>query len=228
MYLRACPSRSPAICSIVPRGVEAIPGSYSVCTSVASDHTRGWRACVRPARRSGTGNCREAWRGWSGIHGNWPALEAVPRTEPTPDEVVFCGDAADDGPQSVECVRWLVRDLDRDGFRKPVSWRTMQLVGSRRNRRQQRRTTPRDEREGRAMPMHNWAGVKSGVYHNFHFRWIAAIMDRLNAGLLPAGYFAMAEQIIGQPETDVVALETFAPATPRRGGAGGAATVPVR
>ncbi len=78
------------------------------------------------------------------------------------------------------------------------------------------------------MPMHNWARVKSGVYHNFHFRWIAAIMDRLNAGLLPAGYFAMAEQIIGQPETDVVALETFADATPRRSGEGSVATVPLR
>ncbi len=80
------------------------------------------------------------------------------------------------------------------------------------------------------MPMHNWARVKSGIYHNFQFRWIAAIMDRLNAGLLPAGYFAMAEQIIGQPETDVVALETFAaaPPRPRPGGEGGVVTAPVR
>ena len=78
------------------------------------------------------------------------------------------------------------------------------------------------------MPMHNWARVKSGIYHNFHFRWIAAIMDRLNAGLLPAGYFAMAEQIIGQPESDVVALETFAAAPPRPGSEGGVATMPVR
>jgi len=78
------------------------------------------------------------------------------------------------------------------------------------------------------MPMHNWARVKSGIYHNFHFRWIAAIMDRLNAGLLPAGYFAMAEQIIGQPESDVVALETFAAAPPRPDGEGSVATVPVR
>lgn len=78
------------------------------------------------------------------------------------------------------------------------------------------------------MPMRNWARVKSGVYHKFHFRWIAAIMDRLNAGLLPAGYFAMAEQIIGQPETDVVALDSFAAGTPRRGGDGGVATMPVR
>jgi hypothetical protein len=32
-------------------------------------------------------------------------------------------------------------------------------------------------------------------------------MDRLNAGLLPPGFFAMAEQIIGRPETDVVTLQ---------------------
>ena len=42
------------------------------------------------------------------------------------------------------------------------------------------------------MPMHDWTRVKAGTYHNFHYRWIAAIMDRLNAGLLPAGFFAMA------------------------------------
>lgn len=58
------------------------------------------------------------------------------------------------------------------------------------------------------MPMHDWTKVKSGIYHNFHYRWVAAIMDRLNAGLLPSGYFAMAEQIIGRPETDVVTLQT--------------------
>jgi hypothetical protein len=58
------------------------------------------------------------------------------------------------------------------------------------------------------MPMHDWTRVTAGTYHNFHFRWIAAIMDRLNAGLLPPGFFAMAEQIIGRPETDVVTLQT--------------------
>jgi hypothetical protein len=55
--------------------------------------------------------------------------------------------------------------------------------------------------------MHDWTRVKAGTYHNFHLRWVAAIMDRLNAGLLPAGYFAMAEQMIGQPEADVVTLQ---------------------
>ncbi len=57
------------------------------------------------------------------------------------------------------------------------------------------------------MPMHDWSKVQSGVYHNFHYRWIAAIMDRLNAGLLPNGMIAMAEQVIGGPEPDVVTLQ---------------------
>lgn len=57
------------------------------------------------------------------------------------------------------------------------------------------------------MPMHDWSRVQAGVYHNFHYRWIAAIMDRLNAGLLPEGMIAMAKQIIGGPESDVVTLQ---------------------
>ncbi len=57
------------------------------------------------------------------------------------------------------------------------------------------------------MPMHDWSRVQSGVYHNFHYRWIAAMVDRLNAGLLPQGLIAMAEQIVGGPEPDVVALQ---------------------
>ena len=57
------------------------------------------------------------------------------------------------------------------------------------------------------MPIHDWTKVKAGTFHNFHYRWVAAIMDALNAGLLPEGYFAMAAQIVGRPEGDVVALE---------------------
>lgn len=57
------------------------------------------------------------------------------------------------------------------------------------------------------MPMHDWSQVQAGIYHNFHYRWIAAIMDRLNSGLLPKGMIAMAEQIIGGPEPDVVTLQ---------------------
>ena len=78
------------------------------------------------------------------------------------------------------------------------------------------------------MPMHDWTRVKAGTYHNFHYRWVAAIMDRLNAGLLPSGYFAMAEQVIGQPEADVVTLQLGAgPKTPPNSN-GGVAIAPVR
>lgn len=59
------------------------------------------------------------------------------------------------------------------------------------------------------MPMHDWSRVTPGIYHNFHYRWIAAIMDRLNAGLLPKGLIAMAEQVIGGPEPDVVTLQNI-------------------
>ncbi|MBI2478427.1 MAG: DUF4058 family protein [Planctomycetia bacterium] len=56
------------------------------------------------------------------------------------------------------------------------------------------------------MPMHDWTKVRSGTYHNFHYRWVASIMDNLNSGVLPSGYFAMAEQVIGGPEPEVFTL----------------------
>lgn len=57
------------------------------------------------------------------------------------------------------------------------------------------------------MPMHDWTKVRSGTYHHFHYRWIAAIADALNTGSLPRGYFALAEQRVQGPEPDVVTLE---------------------
>lgn len=57
------------------------------------------------------------------------------------------------------------------------------------------------------MPMHDWSRVGSGIYHHFRFLWIAAFLHRLNAGLLPRAMVAMAEQIIGCPEPDVVTLQ---------------------
>lgn len=61
------------------------------------------------------------------------------------------------------------------------------------------------------MPLHDWSSVSPGTYHNFHYRWIAAIMDQLNSGILPPGCFAMAEQVIGGPEPDVVTLHRIEP-----------------
>jgi hypothetical protein len=45
------------------------------------------------------------------------------------------------------------------------------------------------------MPVHDWARVDAGTFHTFHTVWISEIMKALNAGLLPAGYYALAEQV---------------------------------
>lgn len=58
------------------------------------------------------------------------------------------------------------------------------------------------------MPIHDWTRVSFGTFHNFHQGWMIALRDALNAGRLPEGYFAMAEQIVGRPEADVVTLDT--------------------
>jgi Protein of unknown function (DUF4058) len=55
--------------------------------------------------------------------------------------------------------------------------------------------------------MHDWSRVHAGIYHNFHVLWLSAITNRLNAGLLPKGFIAMAEQVIGGREPDVVTLQ---------------------
>ena len=57
------------------------------------------------------------------------------------------------------------------------------------------------------MPVHDWTRVTAGAFHDFHQAWIVAIRDALNDGLLPEGYYAMAEQIAGRPHPDVLALE---------------------
>ncbi len=59
------------------------------------------------------------------------------------------------------------------------------------------------------MPVHDWTRVVAGTFHDFHQAWIVAIRDALNDGLLPEGYYAMAEQVAGRPHPDVLALEEF-------------------
>ena len=60
------------------------------------------------------------------------------------------------------------------------------------------------------MPIHDWTRVKAGIFHHFHHRWISAISDSLNAGLLPPEYYALAEQYAGGFGPDVLTLETDA------------------
>ncbi|WP_165232577.1 DUF4058 family protein [Aquisphaera insulae] len=57
------------------------------------------------------------------------------------------------------------------------------------------------------MPLHDWTRVDAGTYHDFHRGWSIEIRNLLNRGILPDGYFAMADQRVSGPEPDVVALE---------------------
>ena len=69
------------------------------------------------------------------------------------------------------------------------------------------------------MPIHDWTSVRANRFHDFHQSWTINIRNALNAGLLPPGFLAMAEQITGGPEADVVTLELKpAPGIPSSGG----------
>lgn len=57
------------------------------------------------------------------------------------------------------------------------------------------------------MPIHDWTRVTPGIIHHFHQRWMIAISDVLNAGLLPPDHYALAEQIAGDFGPDVLALQ---------------------
>ncbi len=71
------------------------------------------------------------------------------------------------------------------------------------------------------MPIHDWTRVRANRFHDFHQSWTIAIRNALNGGLLPDGYLAMAEQITGGPEPDVVTLSL--PIKPGEGATGGLA-----
>ena len=56
------------------------------------------------------------------------------------------------------------------------------------------------------MPIHDWSRVFAGLFHDFRHDWIAEIKHALNSGLLPAGYYALAEQVSRPFGPDVLAL----------------------
>jgi hypothetical protein len=68
-------------------------------------------------------------------------------------------------------------------------------------------------REGEAMPIHDWTRVSDGTWHDFHVAWITEIRNALNDGLLPADYYAQAEQIAGPLGPDVLTLQEPADST---------------
>jgi hypothetical protein len=57
------------------------------------------------------------------------------------------------------------------------------------------------------MPIHDWTRVEAGTFHDFHQGWTIALRNALNSGGLPAGYFAMADQVLSGPIPDVITLQ---------------------
>jgi hypothetical protein len=56
------------------------------------------------------------------------------------------------------------------------------------------------------MPVHDWTRVAAGIFHDFHTVWTVALRNTLNEGLLPQGYYALAEQHAGRAIADVLTL----------------------
>ena len=56
------------------------------------------------------------------------------------------------------------------------------------------------------MPVHDWTLVEAGIFHDFHVAWLPEIRKVLNGGLLPEGFYALAEQHAGRTIADVLTL----------------------
>jgi hypothetical protein len=61
------------------------------------------------------------------------------------------------------------------------------------------------------MPVHDWTRVESGIWHAFHVAWIPIIQRVLNSGVLPDGFYALAEQHAGRSIADVLTLHARPP-----------------
>ncbi len=77
------------------------------------------------------------------------------------------------------------------------------------------------------MPAHDWARVDAGIFHAFHLAWLGYLQTALNDGLLPAGYYALAEQHAGAAIPDFLTLHASPAGTalPRHPRGAGVATV---
>jgi len=61
------------------------------------------------------------------------------------------------------------------------------------------------------MGIHDWTRVNAGTFHAFHTAWITEIQRALNNGILPADYYALAEQVAGLTVPDVLTLQDVEP-----------------
>src|SRR5436190_307296 len=76
------------------------------------------------------------------------------------------------------------------------------------------------------MPVHDWTRVSDGTFHDFHYSWVLEIKRALKRGLLPEGYYVMAEQFggdLGAP--DVLTLQAAATKPEPEGPLSGTATL---
>src|SRR5438876_7338026 len=66
------------------------------------------------------------------------------------------------------------------------------------------------------MPVHDWTRVSDGTFHDFHYSWVLEIKRALKRGLLPEGYYVMAEQLggdVGAPDVLTLQAATSKPAS---------------
>lgn len=76
------------------------------------------------------------------------------------------------------------------------------------------------------MPVHDWTRVSDGTFHDFHYSWVLEIKRALKRGLLPKGYYVMAEQLggaLGAP--DVLTLQAVGKEPEPEGHLAGTATL---
>ena len=73
------------------------------------------------------------------------------------------------------------------------------------------------------MPIHDWTRVDAGIFHSFHLKWIAELDKALNGGILPKGYYSLAEQHAGESIPDLLTLHASSE-KPRKRASGGRAT----
>src|SRR5205085_9178899 len=69
-------------------------------------------------------------------------------------------------------------------------------------------SAPFSRKRRHVMPIHDWMRVSDGTFHDFHYSWVLEIKRPLKRGLLPKGYYVMAEQFggdLGAP--DVLTLQ---------------------
>src|SRR5437660_5054071 len=76
------------------------------------------------------------------------------------------------------------------------------------------------------MPVHDWTRVSDATFHDFHYSWVLEIKRALKRGLLPKGYYVMAERFggdLGAP--DVLTLQAAGTKPESEGPLSGTATL---